>query len=70
MYAIRSYYAADDQTPSEFITETLKRDDVTNGQDLDVNGYAAHTADVEVAAGNAVAKKIAVVYKDGGVYLS
>jgi len=60
---------AEEQSPSEFITKTLKRDDVKNGQDISVSGYAGHTADVEVASGNALAKKIAVVYKDGGVYL-
>lgn len=60
---------SDEQSPSEFISRTLKRDDVKNGQDISVSGYAGHTADVEVAAGNALAKKIAVVYKDGGVYL-
>lgn len=60
---------AEEQTPSEYISETLKRDDVENGQDVDVNGYAGHTADVKIASGDALAKKIAVVYKDGGVYL-
>jgi predicted Zn-dependent protease len=60
---------AEEQSPSEFITKTLKREDVKNGQDISVNGYSGYTADVEVAAGNDLAKKIAVVYKDGGVYL-
>ena len=60
---------ADEQTPAEFIEKTLKRDDVENGQDINVNGYQAHTVDVKVAGGTALAKKIAVVYKDGGVYL-
>lgn len=61
---------AEEQTPAEYITDTLKRDDIENGQDVDVNGYAGHMADIKVAQGNsAVAQKIAVVYKDGGVYL-
>jgi predicted Zn-dependent protease len=34
-----------------------------------VNGYKGFTGDIKVAAGSALAKKIAVVYKDGGVYL-
>ena len=35
-----------------------------------MNGYAAHTADLKLVDGSAaVARKIAVVYKDGGVYL-
>ena len=61
---------SDEQTPAEYISETLKRDDVENGQDVDVNGYAGHTADIKLVDGaTAVAQKIAVVYKDGGVYL-
>lgn len=59
----------EEQTPAEFITKTLKRDDVINGQDIEVNGYAGYTGDIEVAGGTATAKKIAIVYKDGGVYL-
>ena len=60
----------EEQTPAEYVTETLKRDDVTNGKDIEVNGYAGFTADIEVVSGSAAqAKKIAVVYKDGGVYL-
>ena len=60
---------SEEQTPGEYISETLKRDDVENGRDISVNGYAGYTADVQVAGGSAVAKKIAVIYKDGGVYL-
>ncbi len=61
---------SEEQTPAEYISETLKRDDVENGQDVDVNGYAGHTADIKLVDGAAaVAQKIAVVYKDGGVYL-
>jgi predicted Zn-dependent protease len=59
----------DEQTPAEYVTETLKRDDVKNGKDIEVNGYAGFTGDIEVVGGAAQAKKIAVVYKDGGVYL-
>ena len=60
----------DEQTPAEYISETLKRDDIENGQDVDVNGYAGHMADIKLVDGaSAVAQKIAVVYKDGGVYL-
>ncbi|MGD8418515.1 MAG: M48 family metalloprotease [Pseudomonadales bacterium] len=66
---LRQNPPAEEQTPAEYIEKTLKRDDVENGKDIQVNGYAAHTADVKIAAGNAVAKKIAVIYKDGGVYL-
>ena len=60
---------ADEQTPAEFVSETLKRDDVENGQDVAVNGYAGFHGDIKVAGGTALAKKIGVVFKDGGVYL-
>lgn len=61
---------SEEQTPAEYISETLKRDDVENGQDVDVNGYSGYMADIKLVEGaTAVAQKIAVVYKDGGVYL-
>lgn len=64
---------SEEQTPAEYISETLKRDDVENGQDVDVNGYNGHMADIRIVEGGdpnaALAQKIAVVFKDGGVYL-
>ena len=61
--------SAEDQTPEEYVTETLKRDDVKNGESLEVNGYLAYVGEIEVAGGSAQARKIAVVYKDNSVYL-
>lgn len=58
-----------EQTPEEYITETLKRDDVTDGETLEINGYDAFIGTVEIATGSAQARRIAVVYKDNGVYL-
>lgn len=60
---------ADDQTPAEFVTKTLKRDDVVNGQSLEINGYPAFVGEIKVLAGNAQARRIAVIYKDTSVYL-
>lgn len=57
------------QTPEEFIQETLKRDDVDDGETLEINGYQAFIGTVEIAAGNAQVRTIAVVYKDDSVYL-
>jgi predicted Zn-dependent protease len=59
----------DRQTPAEFVTKTLKRDDVTQGESLEINGFPAFVGHVEVAAGNAQARRIAVIYKDTSVYL-
>ena len=57
------------QTPEDYLRETLKRDDLKNGEAIEVNGYEAFMADVEILTGDAQARKIAVVFKDGGVYL-
>jgi predicted Zn-dependent protease len=57
------------QTPEEYLTETLRRDDLENGEEIQVGPYIGYIADVKVASGNAQARAIAVIYKDGGVYL-
>lgn len=59
----------EEQTPEEFVSKTLKRDDVVNGQSTEINGYPAYVADIELAGGSAQARRIAVVYKDSSVYL-
>ena len=60
---------AEQQTPEEFITKTLKRDDVTDGQTTEINGYPAFVGNVKVLSGNAQARRIAVIFKDRSVYL-
>ena len=57
------------QTPLEYLTETLRRDDLENGEEIQVGPYIGYLADVKIASGDAQARKIAVLYKDGGVYL-
>ena len=57
------------QTPEEYITDTLKRDDVTTGEAVEVNGLPGYVGEIEVASGDAKARMIAVVYKDRAVYL-
>lgn len=57
------------QAPEEFVEKTLKRDDVQNGETLEINGYPAFVGDIEVAGGDAQARKIAVVFKDSSVYV-
>jgi len=57
------------ETPLEYLTDTLKRDDLSNGQEIDVHGFAGYMADIEVADGSAQARKIAVVFKDSNAYL-
>ena len=60
---------ADEQTPEEYVTKTLKRDDVTDGESREINGYPAFLGNIEVASGSAKARRIAVIYKDSSVYL-
>ncbi|MEQ8486611.1 MAG: M48 family metalloprotease [Pseudomonadales bacterium] len=60
---------AEEQTPEEFVTKTLKRDDVKSGESVEINGYPAYVAEIEVAGGAAQVRKLAVVYKDTSVYV-
>jgi predicted Zn-dependent protease len=55
------------QDPEEYVTETLKRDDVTEGESLEVNGYETYVAKVKAQDAGAF-EMIAVVFKDGAVY--
>ncbi len=58
-----------EQTPLEYLTETLRRDDLENGEEIVVGPYIGYMADVKVVGDTKQARKIAVIYKDGGVYL-
>ena len=57
------------QTPEEYLTKTLRRDDLADGEELQVGPYSAYMATIETAAGGVQKRMIAVIYKDGGVYL-
>lgn len=59
----------DPQTPLEYLTETLRRDDLQNGKEIQVGPYSGYIADLDVASGDAQARSIAVLFKDGGIYL-
>ena len=65
----RSASPDEEQTPLEYLTETLRRDDLENGEEIQVGPYSGYMADVTVVGGVAQARKIAVIYKDGAVYL-
>ncbi len=60
---------AEEQTPEEYIRETLKREDIENGESTIVNGYEAYVTDVQILGGDDQVRKMAIVYKDGGIYL-
>ncbi|MEM7096632.1 MAG: M48 family metalloprotease [Pseudomonadota bacterium] len=57
------------QTPEEYLTKTLRRDDLEDGKEIMVGPYHGYMASVKIASGTAKARKIAVIYKDGGVFL-
>lgn len=57
------------QTPEDYLRDTLKRDDLENGEAIEVQGYEAYVAEVEILTGDAQARRIAVLFKDGAVYL-
>ena len=57
------------QTPLEYLTNTLRRDDLENGEEIQVGPYSGYMADITVSSGTAQKRKIAVIYKDGGVFL-
>jgi predicted Zn-dependent protease len=56
------------QTPQEYITDTLQRD-VVSGESLKVGDYEAYIGNLDLANTNLKSSMIAVVYKDGMVYL-
>ncbi len=60
---------AEQQTPEDYIRETLKRDDTENGEALVVNGYDAYITDIQILGGDDQVRKLALVYKDGAIYL-
>ena len=56
------------QSPKDYVVDTLKRDDIVSGEDVKVGDYEGYIGKVEVK-GNLKASMIAVIFKDGGVYM-
>ncbi|MEM7078479.1 MAG: M48 family metalloprotease [Pseudomonadota bacterium] len=59
----------EEQTPEEYLKETLRRDDLENGQEIRVGSFYGYIADITVAGDKLEARRIAVVFKDGGVFV-
>ena len=55
-------------TPEEYVTEVLKRDDLEDAEQFLVGYYPAFIARAKQIRENSLSK-IAVVFKDGGIYL-
>ncbi|MEQ9451440.1 MAG: M48 family metalloprotease [Pseudomonadales bacterium] len=56
-------------TPLQYLTDTLRRDDLENGEEVAVGPYDAYIADVKLTTDLIALRKIAIVFKDGEVYL-
>lgn len=56
------------QSPKEYVEKTLMRDDVLAGEEIDVNGFKAYIAPVDVTGSSAKAAWIAVLFKGETVY--
>ena len=65
----RTALPTEEQTPEEYLTETLKRDDLVDGEAIQVGAYSGYMASIEVTDEKKALRKIAVLYKDGGVYV-
>ncbi len=57
------------RTPEEYVTRVLKRDDVTSGESLEINGMDAYIGEIDTAESNVQAQLIAVMYRGRDVFL-
>ena len=55
-------------TPEQYLRGVLKRDDLVQGEEIQVGRFSAFVATVK-GSGEAGLSKISVLFKDGGVYL-
>ena len=56
-------------SPREYIVDVLGRDDVKNGEELEINGNAAFIGEVDVGESEAQLQLIAVLYRRRDVFL-
>jgi predicted Zn-dependent protease len=57
------------QTPKEYVLDTLQRDDLVSGEATKVGDYDAYIAHVDLKDSDLKASMLAVIFKDGAVYL-
>ncbi len=57
------------QTPKEYVLDTLQREDIVSGEETKIGNYEAYVAHVDLKDGDLKASMLAVVFKDGAVYL-
>ena len=55
--------------PAKYITDVLKRDDVTSGEELEINGMPAYLGELDTSGSNIKLGLIALLYGRGDVFL-
>lgn len=62
--------AVAEQTPRQYVVETLKRDDLKeDGEELEINGNPAFIGSLDTEGKKVAASRIAVIYRGGAAYL-
>ncbi|MDE0226884.1 MAG: M48 family metalloprotease [Gammaproteobacteria bacterium] len=56
-------------SPLEFLTETLKRDDIKSGEPVEINGFDAYIGEVDNEGTDAKVKLIGVLFRGRSAYL-
>ena len=56
-------------TPAEYVEEVLKRDDVTAGEESEINGLPAYVGEIDTSESNVQAQLIAVLYRGQDVFV-
>ena len=57
------------KSPREYVTDVLKRDDVTSGEELEINGAPAFIGDVDTSDSNVQLHLVGLLYGRNSVYL-
>ena len=57
------------KSPKEYVTDVLRRDDVMNGEELEINGAEAFIGEVDVGESDAQLQLLAVLYRRQDVFL-
>ena len=56
-------------SPLEFLTESLKRDDIESGESVEINGFQAYVGEVQKEGTDAKLKLIGLLYRDHSSFL-
>jgi predicted Zn-dependent protease len=57
------------RSPAEYVTKVLRRDDVTGGEELEINDMQAYIGEIDTTDSNVQAQLIAVLYRGRDVFL-